>query len=86
MTFENMCVIKVKPCKIGLLLEKSTTILFSASQLCSIPIYEVLKICKYIYYNFEENNNIDMAQNSTQITGIAFPELKAEKRQLVTEN
>ena len=27
-----------------------------------------------------------MAQNSTQITGIAFSELKAEKRQLVTEN
>ena len=27
-----------------------------------------------------------MAQNSTQITGIAFSELKAEKKQLVTEN
>ena len=27
-----------------------------------------------------------MAQNSTQITGITFSELKAEKRQLVTEN
>ena len=26
-----------------------------------------------------------MAQNSTQITGIAFSELKAEKKQLVTE-
>ena len=30
--------------------------------------------------------NIDMAQNSTQITRIAFSELKAEKRQLVTKN
>ena len=27
-----------------------------------------------------------MAQNSTQITGIASSELKAEKRQLVNEN
>ena len=27
-----------------------------------------------------------MAQNSTQIIGIAFSELKAEKKQLVTEN
>ena len=27
-----------------------------------------------------------MAQNSTQITGIAFSELKEEKKQLVTEN
>jgi len=27
-----------------------------------------------------------MAQNSSQITGIAFSELKAEKKQLVTEN
>ena len=27
-----------------------------------------------------------MAQNSTEITGIAFSELKAEKKQLVTEN
>ena len=27
-----------------------------------------------------------MAQNSTQITGIAFSELKAEKKQLVTKN
>ena len=26
-----------------------------------------------------------MAQNSTQITGIAFSELKADKKQLVTE-
>ena len=26
-----------------------------------------------------------MSQNSTQITGIAFSELKAEKKQLVTE-
>ena len=38
------------------------------------------------FLNFEKNNNIDMAQNSTQITGIAFSELKAEKKQLVTEN
>ena len=38
------------------------------------------------FLNFEEEKNIDMAQNSTQITGIAFSELKAEKKQLVTEN
>ena len=37
------------------------------------------------FLNFEKKN-IDMAQNSTQITGIAFSELKAEKKQLVTEN
>ena len=37
------------------------------------------------FLNFEKKN-IDMAPNSTQITGIAFSELKAEKRQLVTEN
>ena len=30
--------------------------------------------------------NIDMAQNSTQITGIAFSELKSEKKLLVTGN
>ena len=36
------------------------------------------------FLNFEKN--IDMAQNSTQITVIAFSELKAEKKQLVTEN
>ena len=30
--------------------------------------------------------NIDMAQNSTHITRIAFSELKAEKNQLVTKN
>ena len=29
---------------------------------------------------------IDMAQNSTQITRFIFSELKAEKKQLVTEN
>jgi len=33
-----------------------------------------------------EKKTIDMAQNSTQIAGIAFLEPKAEKRQLVTEN
>ena len=39
------------------------------------------------FLNFEKNTkNIDMAQNSTQITGIAFSELKAERKQLVTEN
>ena len=37
------------------------------------------------FLNFEKKN-IDMAQNSTQIIGIAFSELKAEKKQLVTEN
>ena len=37
------------------------------------------------FLNFEKKN-IDMAQNSTQITGIAFSELKAEERQLVTKN
>ena len=36
------------------------------------------------FLNFEKE--IDMAQNSTQITGIVFSELKAEKKQLVTEN
>ena len=35
------------------------------------------------FLNFEKKN-IGMAQNSTQITGIAFSELKAEKKQLVT--
>ena len=37
------------------------------------------------FLNFEKKN-IDMAQNSAQITRIVFSELKAEKRQLVTEN
>ena len=36
------------------------------------------------FLNFGKKN--DLAQNSTQITGIAFSELKAEKKQLVTEN
>ena len=35
-------------------------------------------ICKYISKFWKKN--IDMAQNSTQITGIAFSELKAEKK------
>ena len=38
------------------------------------------------FLNLEKNNNIDMAQNSTQITEITFSEQKAEKKQLVTEN
>ena len=83
MTFKNMCVRKVKPCKIDLLLEWSTTKLFSASLLCSIPIYMVSMICKYISEFWKKN--IDMAQISTQITGIAFSELKAEKKQLITK-
>ena len=33
------------------------------------------------FLNFEKKQN--MAQNSTQITGITFSELKAEKKQLV---
>ena len=33
-----------------------------------------------------KKKNIGMAQNSAQITGIAFSELKLEKKQLVTEN
>ena len=37
------------------------------------------------FLNFEKKN-IDMAQNSTQIAVIAFSELEAEKKQLVTEN
>jgi len=37
------------------------------------------------FLNFEKKN-IDVAQNSTQITGIAFSELKTEKKQLVTKN
>ena len=37
------------------------------------------------FLNFEKKKkHIDMAQNSTQIIGIAFSELKAEKKQLVT--
>ena len=40
---------------------------------------------KIDFLNFEKEN-VDMAQNSIQITGIAFSELKAEKKQLVTEN
>ena len=35
------------------------------------------------FLNFAKKN-IDMAQNCTQITGIAFSEQKAEKKQLVT--
>ena len=38
------------------------------------------------FLSFEKRKNIAMAQNSTQITGVAFSELKAEKKQLVTEN
>ena len=38
-----------------------------------------------IYFPNFEKKNIDMAQNY-QVTGIAFSELKAEKKQLVTEN
>ena len=37
------------------------------------------------FLNFEKKT-INMAQNSAQITGIAFSELKAEKKQLETEN
>ena len=37
------------------------------------------------FLNFEKKH-INLAQNSTQITGIAFSELKVEKKQLVTEN
>ena len=51
MTFKNMFVIKVKPCKIDLLLNWSTTKLFSASKLCSVPFYKVLKICGKILVN-----------------------------------
>ena len=36
------------------------------------------------FLNFEKN--INMALNSVQITGIAFSELKAKNKQLVTEN
>ena len=39
-----------------------------------------------IHFLNSEKKNVDMAQNSTQITGIAFSELKAEEKQLVTEN
>ena len=38
-----------------------------------------------IYFLNFEKKNIDMEQNSTQITGIAFSQ-KAEKRQLVIES
>ena len=37
------------------------------------------------FLNFEKKH-IDMAQNYIQITGIVFSELKAEKKQVVTEN
>ena len=37
------------------------------------------------FLNLEKKNN-DMAQNSAQIKGNAFSELKVEKKQLVTEN
>jgi len=37
------------------------------------------------FLNFEKKN-VDMAQNSTQIKGIEFSELKAEKKQMVPEN
>ena len=33
-----------------------------------------------------ERKNIDKAWNSTQITGIAFSELKPEKKKLIAEN
>ena len=36
------------------------------------------------FLNFEKN--INMAQNSAQVTEITVLELKAEKKQLVTEN
>ena len=36
------------------------------------------------FLNFEKD--INMAQNSTQITGTAFSGQEAEKKQLVTEN
>ena len=39
-----------------------------------------------IHFLYFEKKNIDVAKNSTQITGIALSELKAEKKQLVTEN
>ena len=39
------------------------------------------------FLNFEKKNSIYMAENSTQITGIAFSELKvSDKKQQVTEN
>ena len=79
-----MCVIKVKQCKIGFLLEWSTKKLFSASTLLN-PNLKGFKDMQIHFLNFEKKN-IDMAQNSTQITGIAFLELKAEKEELVTEN
>ena len=39
-----------------------------------------------IHFLNKKKTNIDVAQNSTQITGIAFSELKTEKKQLLTEN
>ena len=39
-----------------------------------------------IHFQNLEKKNIDTAQNFKQITGIAFSELKADKKQLVTEN
>ena len=37
------------------------------------------------FLNFEEKKH-GYGSNSTQITGIVFSELKAEKKQLLTEN
>ena len=44
---QNMCY-KSEILENGSSVEWSTTKLFSASQLCSIQIYKVLKICQYI--------------------------------------
>jgi hypothetical protein len=48
MTFNNLCLIKVKPCKIDVLLKSSTAKVFLASQLL-YSMHEVSKICKYIF-------------------------------------
>ena len=79
-----MCVIKVKPCKIDLLLNWSTTKLFSAS---------LHKFSQFHFIRFWYSNTFDKLKKKHWYgskfysnTGIAFPELKAEKKQLVTEN
>ena len=63
---------------------KYNKIVFSFTTLLN-PNLHGFKDMQIHILNFEKKN-IDMAQNSTQITEIVFSELKAEKKQLVTEN
>ena len=62
---------------------KQNKIVFRFTTLLN-PNLQCFKDMQLHFLNFEKKN-IDMAQNSSQIIGIAFSELKAEKKQLVTE-